>query len=639
MKNLFIIFFLFLHVGLFGQSVYYFSNSGNDSNSGTSINLPFRSLNKLNQLILRPGDKVLFHCNETFTGQVDIRNSGTKTAPIEISSYGTGKKPIISGAKRVTDWQKISANSNIWEAPCAKDSVVTDFFSDSHRLPLGRFPNNGYLTVASHAGVSSIVAKEDIHENWQNAELVFKPNEYIIEKPKITSQNGKTFTILNEHFPAHDDWGFFIQNSLATLHFDGQWCFNVEEKKIYFYDDVNDPNKKNLQIAYFSRGINLINSNYITIKNIEIDRVANTGVYAYRASNVLLSDVTIDYSGDDGIIILGDCENISLDHDIVNHCNNDGVRVWYAQNFTFTNNIIKNCGTVPGRGKADNGAYLGFQYISKTGNAKIENNIIDSIGYNGLEFESPNVLISQNLVSHFCTIKSDGGGIYTFNGRRQSNYSNIKIINNIIIGCKGDSISINHRPHINGIYMDDCSTNAQIIKNTVINCEQAGIYLHGTINILVNGNTLYDNGIQYYNSYGECDSRGNVIDNNIFVNLRKNQMAALHLTHDNDETIGNFSNNIYISPDVNRIITVMPNQNDQSQTKRVSLDKWKSMFRKDNLSSTIDNSNVTTEIKYNIEKEPKTIILNGNYSDIYGHSLDRKITLQPFTSIVLLKRN
>ena len=84
----------------FCQSTYYFANNGNDSNGGTSVTSPFKSVAKLNSLNLQPGDKILLHCNDIFYGQITIKNSGTKENNIIISSYGTGRKPIISGGKK-----------------------------------------------------------------------------------------------------------------------------------------------------------------------------------------------------------------------------------------------------------------------------------------------------------------------------------------------------------------------------------------------------------------------------------------------------------------------------------------------------------------------------------------------------------
>ncbi len=81
-------------------ATYYFSSAGNDqTNSGTSIASPWRSIDKLNTLDLNPGDVVLFQGGATFTGSIYFENTdmGTNTQPIVVSSYGSGRAVINAG--------------------------------------------------------------------------------------------------------------------------------------------------------------------------------------------------------------------------------------------------------------------------------------------------------------------------------------------------------------------------------------------------------------------------------------------------------------------------------------------------------------------------------------------------------------
>lgn len=77
---------------------YYISNSGNDENSGTKSK-PWKTIIKVNNRILKPGDCLLFKGSELFTGNLLIHvNSKTLPGkPITISSYGKGKATIQCG--------------------------------------------------------------------------------------------------------------------------------------------------------------------------------------------------------------------------------------------------------------------------------------------------------------------------------------------------------------------------------------------------------------------------------------------------------------------------------------------------------------------------------------------------------------
>lgn len=58
-----------------------------------------RDLAALNQLRLRPGDRVFFQAGETFSGTIVLGSddAGTPAQPIEISSFGTGRATIDAG--------------------------------------------------------------------------------------------------------------------------------------------------------------------------------------------------------------------------------------------------------------------------------------------------------------------------------------------------------------------------------------------------------------------------------------------------------------------------------------------------------------------------------------------------------------
>ena len=78
-----------------GTTYYIDSVSGSDDNSGTSPEQAWKSIDKANQTVYSAGDKILLKCGETFTGMLALNGNGTEDAPIVISSYGEGEKPVI----------------------------------------------------------------------------------------------------------------------------------------------------------------------------------------------------------------------------------------------------------------------------------------------------------------------------------------------------------------------------------------------------------------------------------------------------------------------------------------------------------------------------------------------------------------
>ncbi|EGV20100.1 right-handed parallel beta-helix repeat-containing protein [Thiocapsa marina] len=78
---------------------YYVSAAGRDTNSGGSSQAPWRSLDKINDLILDPGDRVFLRGGDSFSGNLyfDAFDRGTAASPIRIGSYGSGRATILAG--------------------------------------------------------------------------------------------------------------------------------------------------------------------------------------------------------------------------------------------------------------------------------------------------------------------------------------------------------------------------------------------------------------------------------------------------------------------------------------------------------------------------------------------------------------
>jgi hypothetical protein len=80
---------------------YYVSPEGDDAAQGTSPEKAWKSIEKVNGIILQPGDMILFEGGATFAGSLkfDIEDSGSPENPVIITSYGEGRATISSGSE------------------------------------------------------------------------------------------------------------------------------------------------------------------------------------------------------------------------------------------------------------------------------------------------------------------------------------------------------------------------------------------------------------------------------------------------------------------------------------------------------------------------------------------------------------
>lgn len=82
-----------------GSQTYYVSPKGNDTNEGTSPAKAWKSIEKVNQMALKAGDKVLLEAGKTFYGtlQLDENDGGNSANKLRISTFGQGKAAIEAG--------------------------------------------------------------------------------------------------------------------------------------------------------------------------------------------------------------------------------------------------------------------------------------------------------------------------------------------------------------------------------------------------------------------------------------------------------------------------------------------------------------------------------------------------------------
>jgi hypothetical protein len=102
------------------MTTYYVDNSStnaSDGNPGTSAGAPLKSLAALNNMHFQPGDTIAFKAGTVYSasaagkGALEVSSSGTASAPITFTSYGTGAKPIINNTSSATNSEGIEVDN------------------------------------------------------------------------------------------------------------------------------------------------------------------------------------------------------------------------------------------------------------------------------------------------------------------------------------------------------------------------------------------------------------------------------------------------------------------------------------------------------------------------------------------------
>lgn len=84
------------------RKFYIDSTNGEDQNSGTNEDAPWKTLAKVSSMTFRPGDHIYFKRGSSYSGGVSIHGDGTADHPITIGAYGSGEAPSFTNADRHT---------------------------------------------------------------------------------------------------------------------------------------------------------------------------------------------------------------------------------------------------------------------------------------------------------------------------------------------------------------------------------------------------------------------------------------------------------------------------------------------------------------------------------------------------------
>ena len=635
---------------------YYFSDSqGDDSRSSTEAqnpSTPWQSLAKLNSFFpyLQPGDHVYLKSGDVFYGSITTTKSGTSSSPIVISSYGDGVKPGITGFVNASGWDNVGGG--IYESdPLPAGSTVNSVTINNRQYAMGRYPNadddnGGYLTFESH-GRNYITDNENgMSSSWEGAQIIVRTSHGSIERSTVTDVSGPniSYSPSFDH-SLTDKFGYFVQNSIKALDQFGEWYYNPDNNRLYVYFGSKDPSSYAVKVSTIDILLTVHSS------NIEVDDIRFGGANKYSIYNDLkgidnlhINNCRIVYSGIDAIALAGTSDFL-LENSIILNSNSNGIDLYYANdNAVIRTSTIQNTATFPGMLISDVGNRYGMTIYSSEGLTVLNNNLINS-GWIPINYTGDNNLIQNNYIDTFCTVVSDGAGIYTFGGKSNPNNYNRKVIGNIVLnGLGARAGTYSNDPNYNpaeGIYFDDNSTNVEVTGNTVANCADAGIYVHNARGINLRNNILYNNYIQLAFQH---DPNGNgvhdaSIKKNQLFSKSSSQLVMFFQSMDNDfDDYGTFDSNYYCRPfNENSInFTSWSGHADNYY----NLSQWQSNFDKDWHTKRTPIAVTDPEdilFQYNATNSTKTVRLNGNYVGLNSVAYSGSVDLAPYTSIILLR--
>ena len=485
---------------------YYIKSSGNNANDGLSEATAWQTIAKVNSFIFGWGDFILFKRGDTFYGGILISRSN-----LNFGAYGSGAKPVITGLSTVTDW--VNLGGNIWEAPITSVPIgVNLVLRDGTIQQIGRYPNTdatngGYLTYTAGTTTSITGPELSTKTNWTGSEVAIRLNRWDIRKQSVTAHLGGVISFISNAEIPRLNYGYFFQRDAKTLDKDGEWWHNEKGSKLRMYFGNNNPGLYNIQIATIDTLLKNQYFNSLAISDLAFYGSGKRAIWTNGGTGITIKNCDVTNSGAEAITCLFSL-NVTVDNCTTTNSLGSGIRILNNDN-TVSNVLVKNCITT-------NNAYIAGMETSGDHNSGagiacekgdgiiVQNNTITNSGYIGISWQGDNVIIRNNFINTFCTVRDDGGAIYTVEnaGSNLPARTNRKVIGNIMINGRGNNNGTNN-PKGNsarGLYFDLGTRSVLADSNTVANV--IGGAFHGNNN----GSLTITNNV-FFNTNGYSSQR------------------------------------------------------------------------------------------------------------------------------------
>ncbi|MDE3185294.1 MAG: right-handed parallel beta-helix repeat-containing protein [Bacteroidota bacterium] len=653
MRKLIIILFVCLLTMQSRATTYYISNAGSTGNSGTSTGAPW-PFSKVNSFTFAAGDNILFNRGEIFYGAITVNQSGTSGNPITFGAYGTGAKPIISGLTTLSGWS--AYNSNIQQAALAAGHVEVVLI-DGVPTGRGRWPNSGFYTytvVTSQASISDATHLTGT-PNWTGAELVMRKSEWTLSRDSITNQATSTVS-----FAAGSNWetmtsgyGYFIQNSLATLDTMNEWY--ADGSNFFIWLGGGNGSSHTVQVSTIKKLVSMDTRDYVTFDNLQIQGADSLGIYIQNSGHITVQNCDFNYNGKYAVYTGYNSHDVTITGNTYRNSYCNAISICGANYpISVVNNQINKTGVIMGTGAYGAGSgdfdFNGDGIVCYAPHSIIKNNVVDSSNHIGIRISALYDTILNNSISHAGLIRNDVGGIYAWAGDHDLTGSLMQgnVIESVLgnfSGMPAGTVWVG----ATGVYTD-YARNMKVLGNSVNNVQQFGILLNGPQNIEVHDNTAYaagDASMEITERSGDRATGVNITRNkfiakdsiNTAIDTR-NHIALMFYTDTTVlQNIGTLDSNIYAHP-VNETSNKVATYINSTWTSR-TLSNWQSYSGKDaaTVGSVITAPN-TSYLKFvsNVTTATAATSLSYKYEDVTGTQYNSgTISLSPYSSAVLVQ--
>lgn len=655
---------------------YYFANKGKDSNKGINKQSAWKSIAKINGLKLKAGDSILLKRGDVFEGSILLNQSGLINKLIVISAYGTGKSPILTGAKLVNNWNE---KNGIYSA--SFNETASDLYINDVKQTLARYPNQGFITLDSGKNKQVIYSKQikDIPGNINGAFVRVRSIDWVYEIRKVQSFTPNSISLAYHDLYAEEKaikprtsngkstiyelkegYGFYLDGLAQFIDTPTEW--SMGQNAILFKPQPGINTKKSkIEAVVYEKGITIADGvKHVRIENLQIEKYFYAAItVGVEVEKISINNCNIKNTHVYGIFMDSLSQGCKITNNKITDILGKGVSVLEPENMLIEANQVKRIGLKAGHGFSGiNGASAISIYNHESKTFKKEKyanhnivrlNRVDSCGYNGIRVDGSYNLVEYNTIENCGLTLNDGSALYCF-AMKPGITHHQTFRRNIVKNSKGNNEATPANGiHFNGIYIDNNSHDMIIEENTSIGNSSAGLMnnVASFNNSFIKNNVLNSlTGIGFY-EWGDRigQTYGNKVFNNTIAASDTSQALVQYSSYVLPKTnFAKFDNNNYIHTAKTNPFYNETKQIPNHSKLNLAFNDWQAIGNHDKNSTAIMADHVllkdfALEVIINDSmKEKEYDFTSENYRNAKGEVISKPIKLGAFQSVIMLKR-
>ena len=495
------------------------SNNGLAATTGTGGSGPWRSLAKLAQANLLPGDTARLLCGSEWNETLKPAASGSSGSPITLAAYpaGCSNKPSVNGALAIAPSSWALHRGSIYKATVvAAPLQLSSSTGTPGAMTVAHHPNRGFDAAAPESMYLRLAANSDsvAISNRQASTYIttgsdlalpsgasllpgttvrIRTNAWMMDESKIATVSGNKLTLTKPStFALTAGWGYYLLGQLWMLDSPGEWHYDAGTQQLYAWMPDSRAPAAPVLSSQLGTGIDVEGLQYVVIDGLAVKRVG-IGINLRRSIGVQVINTQVEDTVDLGLNAAGSMAALVQASSFARTGNDAVSGVDYivpaASGLRVLNNTITDSGVVLSGGTVLSLPVRTRAAVRPGTAATVNGNSISNAGYIGI-WPLANSTVSNNVITNACLVLDDCGAIYASGANHNSS-----ITGNLVLRAGGSLAGKgpqNVYGQAQGIYLDESATGVTVSGNTVTDTDN-GIHVHVSANNTIKDNKLYGN--------------------------------------------------------------------------------------------------------------------------------------------------